>query len=55
MQVAQTSELSEPPPASGNPLTSKKPTVVSMTTYDTSVMMANATTRQKGRILPDAS
>jgi hypothetical protein len=54
-QVAQTSELNLPPPESGKLPTSRKPTVSVMTTYDPSVIPANATTRQKGRILPDAS
>ncbi len=53
--VAQTSEASAPPPASGRPVASRKPTVALTTTYEPSVIPANATTRQKGRILPDAS
>jgi hypothetical protein len=55
MQATQTSELSAPPPARGSPVASRKPTVALTTTYEPSVIPANATTRQKGRILPDAS
>jgi hypothetical protein len=55
IQVAQTSELRAPPPASGSPVASRKPTVALTTVYEPSVIPANATTRQKGRILPDAS
>jgi hypothetical protein len=54
-QVAHTSEANAPPPASGSPVASRKPTVALTTMYEPSVIPANATTRQKGRILPDAS
>jgi hypothetical protein len=55
MHATHTSELSAPPPASGIPVVSRRPTVALTTTYEPSVIPTNATTRQKGRILPGAS
>ena len=54
-QVAHTAEAKAPPTPSGGPVASRKLTVALTTTYEPSVIPANATTRQKGRILPDAS